>query len=412
MRRLFFIVLASCFLAVANAQSIDADEYAVVKSNRVDGRFVSTYGIVHEMLKDFHPKYAYHAGMTAAEFAQWQDNVRDAMKEIMCFPEIEGQPAPVCVKKEQREGYTVEKWEFYPLPKAVSTFLVLKPDGLSSAVPAVLCIPGSGQTKEEIAGEASRWDSTGSSRNNPKRSMALDMVRAGYVAVAVDNAAAGEASDLEEKFDEWHSYDYDVVSRYLLEMGWHWLGYTSFLDMQVLGWMKQQDFIRKDRIVVSGFSLGTEPMMVLGVMDKSIYAFVYNDFLCQTQERAIVMTKPDSDGRRDFPNSIRHLIPNYWRYFNFPDVAASLAPRPIIFTEGGLDRDFSLVRSAYEDSGSPDNAEFHHYPKFADAANRKDVQLLPEGMDRTTYFPSVNVDTRSHYFKHELVMPWLKSVLK
>ena len=26
-------------------------------------------------------------------------------------------------------------------------------------------------------------------------------------------------------------------------------------------------FIRKDRIVVSGFSLGTEPLMVLGVMD-------------------------------------------------------------------------------------------------------------------------------------------------
>ena len=35
-----------------------------------------------------------------------------------------------------------------------------------------------------------------------------------------------------------------------------------------------------------------EPMMVLGVLDKDIYAFVYNDFLCQTQERAVVMTKP------------------------------------------------------------------------------------------------------------------------
>ena len=68
--------------------------------------------------------------------------------------------------------------------------------------------------------------------------------------------------------------------------------------------------------------------------------FVYNDFLCQTQERAVVMTKPDKENRRPFPNSIRHLIPGYWRYFNFPDVVASLAPRPIIFTEGGLDRDF------------------------------------------------------------------------
>ena len=57
-----------------------------------------------------------------------------------------------------------------------------------------------------------------------------------------------------------------------------------------LNWMKTQKHIRKDRIVVSGFSLGTEPMMVLGTLDTSIYAFVYNDFLCQTHERAEVMT--------------------------------------------------------------------------------------------------------------------------
>lgn len=412
MRKLLITMLALLSFGVGNAQVAGTESDAVIKSDRADGRFVSTYGIVHEMLKDFHPKYAYRPGMTQTEFAQWQDGVRDAMKEIMCFPEIEGQPAPQCVKKEQRDGYTLEKWEFYPLPKAVSTFLVLKPDGLKAAVPAVLCIPGSGQTKEEIAGEASHWDSLAKSRNNPKRSMALDMVRAGYVAVAVDNAAAGESSDLEEQSDEWRSYDYEVVARHLLEMGWSWLGYTSYLDMQVLDWMKQQQFIRNDRIVVSGFSLGTEPMMVLGVMDRSIYAFVYNDFLCQTQERAIVMTSPDNDGRREFPNSIRHLIPNYWRYFNFPDVVASLAPRPIIFTEGGLDRDFQLVKSAYENSGSPDNAEFHHYPKFADAASRKNVEQLPEGLDRQTYFALVNVDPASHYFKYELVMPWIDKVLK
>lgn len=41
---------------------------------------------------------------------------------------------------------------------------------------------------------------------------------------------------------------------------------------------EKQSFIKTDRIVVSGFSLGTEPMMVLGVLDKDIYAFVYNDF--------------------------------------------------------------------------------------------------------------------------------------
>lgn len=182
--------------------------------------------------------------------------------------------------------------------------------------------------------------------------------------------------------------------------------------MHVLQWMKEQPYIRKDRIVVSGFSLGTEPMMVLGVLDKDIYAFVYNDFLCQTQERALVMTKPNEDLRRPFPNSIRHLIPNYWKYFNFPDIVASLAPRPIILTEGGLDRDFRLVQAAYRDTGKPNNVKYYHYPKYANPENRKDVEKLEEGMDIKSFFQAANVDPSSHYYKYELILPWLKDILK
>ncbi len=315
MKRLLFLVSVCSLCMVGNSQNYQPEKHAVVKSDRGDGRLLSTYAIVHEMLKDTHPQYAYRSGMSAQEFTQWQDGVRAAMVEIMKFPEIKRQPSPVCVKTEKKEGYILEKWEFYPFPKSVSTFLVLKPEHLKGAVP-------------------------------------------------------------------------------------------------VLNWMKAQSYIRKDRIVISGFSLGTEPMMVLGVLDKDIYAFVYNDFLCQTQERAVVMTKPDKENRRPFPNSIRHLIPGYWRYFNFPDVVASLAPRPIIFTEGGLDRDFRLVQSAYAASGKPENAEFHHYPKFADKAVRKDVEHLDEGLDSKTYFEAVNVDPPSHYFKNELVIPWLRKVLK
>ena len=339
------------------------------------------------------------------------ENLKKAMEEIMCFPEVANQPAPRCISSEARDGYTLEKWEFYPLPQVVSSFLVLKPDNLTEKTPAVLCIPGHGRTKEGLAGEKGVYPKFTERYTNPKICMAKDMVQQGYVAVAVDNAATGESADL-ERLKHGGDYDYDIVSRFLLELGWSWLGYTSYLDMHVLQWMKEQPYIRKDRIVVSGFSLGTEPMMVLGVLDKDIYAFVYNDFLCQTQERALVMTKPNEDLRRPFPNSIRHLIPNYWKYFNFPDIVASLAPRPIILTEGGLDRDFRLVQAAYRDTGKPNNVKFYHYPKYANPENRKDVEKLEEGMDIKSFFQAANVDPASHYYKYELILPWLKDILK
>lgn len=396
---LLTVCLSSSMLFAQTAFS--PEQHKTVCSERSDGRYLSTYGVVHAMLKDTKPLYAFRHDFTRQEFAEWQKEVRTAMIEIMHHPHITGQPIPVCIEKIQKDGYRQEKWEFYPLPHCVSTFYILIPDKVKIPGPAVLCIPGSGMTKENLIGEVSA--------NNMRAAMALNIAKQGYISVAVDNAAAGEAADLEPLTGT--SYDYDTPSRILLELGWSYLGYTSFLNKQVLEWMKCQPFIRKDHIVVSGFSLGTEPLMVLGVMDPSIYAFIYNDFLCQTQERAIVMTEPDQRGRRPFPNSIRHLIPDFWKYFNFPDIVASLAPRPIILTEGGLDRDFNLVKRAYEISGHPENVETHHYQKYTAPETRNTAQNLPEGLGRASFYDSVNVDGPNHYFKNEFVLPWLDKVL-
>ena len=119
-----------------------------------------------------------------------------------------------------------------------------------------------------------------------KNAMALRYVKKGLVAVAVDNPSCGELSDN-------GYFDYLNTSRILLEVGWSYLGLTAWQDWNILNWMKAQSYIDKERVIISGFSLGTEPLMVLGVLDPSIYAFVYNDFLCRTLERILVMTKPD-----------------------------------------------------------------------------------------------------------------------
>ena len=379
-----------------------------ITTGRKDGRFLSSRGAVQHLLKQLKPAYAFSTSFTPAEFKEWQSGLRMSMKELVRFPETADLPEPVCLKVVQRDGYRVEKWESYPLPGSAVSFLVLVPDGVDAGrkVPGVLCIPGFGGTKEGLAGEAEGdyelvSSTTGAVRKN---ALALHYVKKGLVAVAVDNVSCGELSD------EGH-FDYLNVSRILLEMGGSYLGLTAYQDWVVLDWMKKQGRVDKDRIIVSGFSLGTEPLMVLGVLDPSIYAFVYNDFLCRTLERILVLTKPDSDGNRPFPNSIEHLVPGFLARFDFPDLVAALAPRPVICTEGGLDRDFSLVKEAFRISGKPDNFIFYHYEKFADPQKRKQIESVPEGVSREEYFNLVNVDTGNHYFKAEWVLPWLESLL-
>lgn len=379
MNKLINLFLALLFIIPVVGQ-------AQITTDRQDGRFQSTRGTVQYMLKQMKPAYAFDPSFTPAEFKEWQSGLRTAMKELMHFPEIADLPAPVCIKTVQRDGYRVEKWESYPLPGSVVPYLVLIPDGVDPGhkAPAVLCIPGFGGSKEGLAGETEGDYELTSFPVEPvkKGAMALHYVKRGLVAVAVDNPSCAELSD------NGH-FDYLNTSRILLEMGWSYLGLTAYQDWNVLSWMKELDFVNKDRLIVSGFSLGTEPLMVLGTLDPSIYAFVYNDFLCRTLERILVMTKPDPKGIRLFPNSIEHLIPGFLTQFDFPDLVAALAPRPVICTEGGLDRDFDLIRKAYEISGKPDHFTYYHYKKFVDPKDRKQIEQVPEGIDRDTYFLSL-----------------------
>lgn len=382
---------------------------AQITTDRQDGRFQSSRGTVQYMLKRMKPTYAFDPLFTPVEFKEWQSGLRAAMKELMHFPEIADLPAPVRIKTVRRDGYRVEKWESYPLPGSVVPYLVLIPDGVDPGhkAPAVLCIPGFGGSKEGLAGEnEGDYDLISFPAESVKKNaMALHYVKRGLVAVVVDNPSCAELSD------NGH-FDYLNTSRILLEMGWSYLGLSAYQDWNILSWMKELDFVNKDRLIVSGFSLGTEPLMVLGTLDPSIYAFVYNDFLCRTLERILVMTKPDPKGIRPFPNSIEHLIPGFLTQFDFPDLVAALAPRPVICTEGGLDRDFDLIRKAYEISGKPDYFTYYHYKKFADPKDRKQIEKVPEGIDRDTYFNLVNVDPENHYFKEEWVLPWIDKILK
>lgn len=152
-------------------------------------------------------------------------------------------------------------------------------------------------------------------------------------------------------------------------------------------------------------------MMVLGILNPDIFAFVYNDFLCRTLERAKVMTMPNSRGERPAPNSIRHLIPGFWKQFDFPDIVAALAPRPVICTEGGLDRDFKLISKAYQMAGAPNHFQYRHQPRFADASQRWQGEQLPGGLDRNAFFRLANVDPHNHSFKKDIVIPWIKALL-
>lgn len=369
---------------------------------QAQGLNTSSRAMAESLMKARTPSLQFNPDATPEDMDHWRRSMSQAMTELMRHPAA---PAaePKLVKTVQRDGYRIERWESYPIENSMVAFYMLVPDGVDASNPAAaaLCIPGFGQTKELLAGEEERnFNLSGASGTARQASMAQILAKHGMVAVAVDNPSCGELSDN-------GVFDYLTTSRFLLEMGWSYLGLASWQDKVILDWMKTRPEIKRDRIVVSGFSLGTEPLMALGLIDSEIYAFIYNDFMCRTRERILVMNAPNEKGERPFPNSIEHLIPEFLNRFDFPDIVAALSPRPVICTEGGMDRDFNIIAKAYEKAGAPDAFEAHHYAKFADPSQRLQLDSLPAGIDRSTFFRMANVDPPHHYFKAEHVLPWL-----
>lgn len=402
MRKFLIALLSLCGSLVYAADPMDS---TLDVSTRPDGMLTSSISHVRSLMRERSPRLRFNPSMAADSFAGWRADMSQAMTRLMKHPDY--QPAePRLVKEVARPGYLLQRWETYPLPEVMVAVNMLIPDGVSAENPAkgaVICIPGFGGTKELLCGEEpGNYDL---SRPLPdgepaKQAMARHFADKGLIAVAVDNVSAGELSD-DGRFD------YLITSRYLLELGWSYLGLCSWQNQVVLDWLKTRPDLDPSKIIVSGFSLGTEPLMALGLMNPDIYAFVYNDFLCTTRDRILAMTAKDGNGNRPFPNNIEHLIPEFLTEFDFPDIVAALAPRPVICTEGGLDRDFNLIRKAYQLAGAPDNFEAHHYAKFEADSVRVPVEEIPAGIDRDTFFRLCNVDPPHHYFKTEHVMPWV-----
>lgn len=377
---------------IAGAQDLGSDQAT------------STRSAVRSLMERRVPKLQFDTTFTASQFKEWQNNVQTTMKRLVKHPDKEF-ASPKFIKKVKRKGYTVEKWNSYPMEGCVVPFLVLIPDGVDSLnkAPAALCIPGFGQSKELLAGERignysleGDADTVVSTRN-----MARHLVEQGIIALAIDNPSCGELSDN-------GVFDYLVTSRFLLENGWSYLGLSSWQDRVALNHLRNRPDADRKRLIVSGFSLGTEPLMVVGALEPDVYAFVYNDILCRTRERILVVDKPDEKGIRNFPNSDEHLVPEFLNNFDFPDLVSNLAPRPVICTEGGMERDFNIIKKAYELSGHPEN--FHHLTYHTGDMSKINVDKLPTGLSLSDFYTYLYVSP-GHYYKVDKVVPWLKTQL-
>jgi len=380
-------------------------------SGRADGRFVETSGFVHAQLQALQPKLEYRPGRSRAVFTAWQGKVREKLRELMCFPEVVPQPAPKRISSQPRQGYRLERWEAYPEPFSVVPFLMLVPDGVSaqSPAPAVMCFPGSYGSKESLAAEPEIGNTT--TPTDAKwldNRMAWHYAQRGHIALAFDSPATNElADDLDgpRPFSRPEiTRKREIFSLYPIWMGRSLEGISVFQKAGVLQWLAQQPYVDAKRIATSGHSLGSKPADILAVLHPELVAaVVHNDYVCNWHERCVALNL--------YAPGSHQVLPGVFEWFDYTDLQAALAPKPMLITEGGRANQIAKIRAAYELWGAADAMQVFFYDKFADPKTRKlDHAALPIGITMEEYFEYAYVDVPMHQFHPQHAVPWLAKV--
>ena len=370
-------------------------------SGREDGRFLQTAAVVHKHMQAFQPKLACRLAITRGECPAWQQAVREKLLELMCFPDVPGQPEPKRIWSHPREGYRLERWEAYPEPFSVVPYLLLVPDGVSpnSPAPAVMCFPGSTGSKETLAGEPELPGSPAPDKTKwSDNRMAYHFARRGLVAAAFDSPATNELAS--------PRLDREALSLCAIWMGRCYEAISVFQKECVLRWLVAQPYVDATRVATSGHSLGAKPADILGVLyPELVKAVVHNDFVCHWQERAVAMNLYHPGGHQ--------VVPGMVPWFDYTDLEAALAPRPLLFTEGGRPNQIAKIRRAYALLDAAEAMKVYHYEKYEDPASRTlDDAELPVGISSEQYFAYAYVDAARHRFRPHHAVPWLAGVFR
>jgi len=383
------------------------------KSHRPDGRHVSTLAAHMEMLRNLKPDLSCPENLTEESFKAWQEKVKARCRELLCMPEPTPQPDPVMLSCVQREGYRVEKWEYYPDDYSAVPFLALIPDGASEEkpVPAVMCLLGSNHPKEYAAGEPCEGHPNFATPHHADRNqMGLYIVQNGMAAFVFDNPGIGECSVLADPAaGASQMYTRSVLCHGLLDSGIPYVGLTVFQRMQFLKHLKTLPYIDQERIAISSHSLGTEAAIFIGLLCDEIKGIVFNEDLHDDRRRFMCIT--EHPGERMFQNYGNwHIVPGQFASFGYQDMCAAFAPRYLGMTEGGADEFMHTITRAYEFCGAMDHLVFNYYTDYLDPAKRNmDVAVPNYGLSSSDFYRKyMYVTVSDHSFRKEPALELLK----
>ena len=259
------------------------------------------------------------SGMAA--FLSWQKKARKKLRELLCIDSII--PSPLEPLQLERASVTRsiirEKWVITTEEGVKMPFYILIPASASRRTPVYITAPGHlGGGKESLAGN----------RLNPLVSEKIDfygydyalfLAEHGYVSVAFDPRGFGERREAENQGNE------NILSSSCFQLA-HMaesLGLT-LTGLLVFDMMRLVDYITErnewGEIRALGFSGGGLQTLYFSAIDERVRMAFISGYFYGFKEALLDMSA----------NCSCNYIPSLYLHFDIQDIAALIAPRPLV----------------------------------------------------------------------------------
>lgn len=279
---------------------------------------------------------------SAREARTWQGETRERLWTLLAGGKRPAIPAPDAqvLRREvvSRGGYVLEELSLKTLDDRRAHVWVAIPARRVGTLPAVLTIHGHGGTGEQIVrGQGLYW-------------YGRALIEMGYVVVAPD-----------------------VGSHELQHKQWTLMGERVWDCLRALDYVETRDEVDRKRLAVAGLSLGGETAMYVAALDERIQVACCSGWLTTVANM--------ENGHCDC-----WQVPGFKQEFDFADVYACVAPRPIVFEIGQRERapggfPVEAAKTVFEDLS-------RSYRVFG-AAEQATLMIHPDGhvFDGTQFWP-------------------------
>jgi len=271
-------------------------------------------------------------------------------RELLGMPEKQTDPKPVVdFFRQDDERFDEIRFKFESEPGFFVPCHLLLPKNYSGKIPVVIGLQGHA-TGMHISLGRPKYPGDEATISGGDRDFALQAVARGYAAIAMEQRGFGElVPTIGEKERCMH------VALGAFEVGRTLIGERVFDISRLIDSLSAFEMIDLDRIALMGNSGGGTATYHAACLEKRIKVAMPSCAFC-TFEGSIMPMR----------HCICNYIPGILKWFEQPDEAIMIAPRPLIIVCGKEDKIFPLdhvkrgfekVQKIYEMAGAPDNCK-------------------------------------------------------